>query len=589
VILAIESDLPTFKSVRFHDGLNVLLSDKSPRSGEKQTRNSAGKSSLVEIVHFLLGSRAGPSLLLRNQALVEFTFRGTFRIAGNELTIARSGSDASKILVDEEAASRAGLKPRKDKKTGLHYISNETWKEFLGHWMFGLPSQIKGSAYEEPFTPSFRSLIAYFARRRGGFTRPEKQAEEQLTWDWQVNLSYLLGLDWRIPFDLQKVRERERQLEELRKAARDGTVGKVIGTVAELRPKVTVAEAKTAKLREDLASFRVLDSYRDMSDRAASIRSDMLAIERRAVSLKQTLDHLQNALEDERAPQHEDLTRLYAAVGVELPDAAKRRFSEVEVFHQSVIENRRARLQEEIAEVESQIADGERRSAELDGQRSDILRFLDGHGALEDFTDLQEKLAALEVEAASLRDRFKAAEMLEGNKTQLDIDRANIKRRLQEDHQARKSKLDQAILLIGRAIGELYEDRTGEFVVDATDSGPEFRITIQGDQGGGISQMEIFCLDLALFFITGKEKRGPGFLIHDSHLFDGVDGRQVAQALQLGASTAEIIGGQYIVTMNSDIFDGLPLLPEIDRLKMLLPTRLSDEGETGGLFGLRFD
>ncbi len=231
--------------------------------------------------------------------------------------------------------------------------------------MFGLPSQIKGSAYEEPFTPSFRSLIAYFARRRGGFARPEKQAEEQLTWDWQVNLSYLLGLDWRIPFDLQKVRERERQLEELRKAA---------------------------KLREDLASFRVLDSYRDISDRAASIRSDMLAIERRAVSLKQTLDHLQNALEEERAPQHEDLTRLYAAVGVELPDAAKRRFSEVEVFHQSVIENRRARLQEEIAEVESQIADGERRSSELDGQRSEILRFLDGHGALEDFTDLQEKL-----------------------------------------------------------------------------------------------------------------------------------------------------------------------------------------------------
>ncbi len=179
--------------------------------------------------------------------------------------------------------------------------------------------------------------------------------------------------------------------------------------------------------------------------------------------------------------------------------------------------------------------------------------------------------------------------MLEGNKTQLDIDRANIKRRLQEDHQARKSKLDQAILLIGRAISELYEDRTGEFVVDATDSGPEFRITIQGDQGGGISQMEIFCLDLALFFITGKETRGPGFLIHDSHLFDGVDGRQVAQALRLGASTAETIGGQYIVTMNSDIFDGLPLLPEIDRSKMLLPTRLSDEGETGGLFGLRFD
>jgi uncharacterized protein YydD (DUF2326 family) len=291
----------------------------------------------------------------------------------------------------------------------------------------------------------------------------------------------------------------------------------------------------------------------------------------------------------ERAPKREDLNRLYTAVGVELPDVAKRRFDEVQAFHESVVENRRARLEEEIAHCESQIADGERRSAELDGERSEILRFLDGRGALEDFTALQEKLAGLEVESASLRARFNAAEMLEGQKTELDIDRANIKRRLQEDHRARKSRLDQAILFIGRAIGELYEGRTGEFVVDATDSGPDFRITIQGDRGGGISQMEIFCLDLALFFITGKERRGPAFLIHDSHLFDGVDERQIAQALRLGASTASTIGGQYIVTMNSDIFDRLPLPSGVDRSKIVLPTRLSDEGEGGGLFGFRFD
>jgi hypothetical protein len=67
---------------------------------------------------------------------------------------------------------------------------------------------------------------------------------------------------------------------------------------------------------------------------------------------------------------------------------------------------------------------------------------------------LQEKLARLGAEAASLRTRFNAAD----------------KRRLQEDHRARKSRLDQAILFIGRTIGELYEGRTGEFVVDATRS-----------------------------------------------------------------------------------------------------------------------
>ncbi len=104
-----------------------------------------------------------------------------------------------------------------------------------------------------------------------------------MTWDWQVNLSYLLGLDWRIACDLQKVREREKQLEELKKAARAGALGEVIGTVAELRPRVAVAEAQAARLQDSLTGFRVLDSYREMSDEAAGARSEMLAIERRAI------------------------------------------------------------------------------------------------------------------------------------------------------------------------------------------------------------------------------------------------------------------------------------------------------------------
>jgi hypothetical protein len=46
---------------------------------------------------------------------------------------------------------------------------------------------------------------------------------------------------------------------------------------------------------------------------------------------------------------------------------------------------------------------------------------------------------------------------------------------------------------------------------------------------------------------------------------------------------------QYIVTMNSDIFDRLPLPDEVDRKKVVLSTRLSDETEMGGLFGFRFE
>lgn len=108
--------------------------------------------------------------------------------------------------------------------------------------------------------------------------------------------------------------------------------------------------------------------------------------------------------------------------------------------------------------------------------------------------------------------------MLEGETTKLDIDRANLQRRLQEDHRLRSDTLTQAILAIAGAISRLYDDRTGRFVVEATDNGPEFRISIEGDRGGGISNIEIFCFDLALFMVVTARYGGPSFLLHDSHL-----------------------------------------------------------------------
>ena len=591
MILSITSSIPTFKTVHFHAGLNVLLADTRPESTQKQTRNSAGKTSLVEIIHFLHGADCDSDSLFRTDALIEHSFTATISIRGERFAVSRTGSDPSKILLLEGGEQRPELPKKIDKATERTYVSNVNWRVFLGHMMFGLPAETRGTVYDESFTPTFRPLFSYFVRRRnsGAFLHPELQAEKQQRWDWQVNLSYLLGLDWQIPFEFQKVRTRERTLEELRKAAKAGAFGNVLGTVAGLRPLVTVAETKAQKLQQQLSNFEVLDSYKELARRAARAKTEMQAIGRDIVHENEQLQHREEALKAERPPERSDLQQLYTAAGVELPGVVLRRFDEVGRFYASVIENRRVHLQQEIAELRQRISQNEERLAMLDVQRSETLKTLEGRGALDDFLRLQRELADAEAAAATLRERFKAAEVIEGEATQLDIDRSNLKRRLQEDHQHRKAALDKAILAIADIIAELYDDRAGRFVVEATDNGPEFHISIEGDRGGGISNIEIFCLDLALLQLTTERFGGPELLVHDSHMFDGVDARQVARALLLGSRATKDKGLQYIVTMNSDVFHRLPFADEIDRKKAVLTTRLSDETETGGLFGFRFD
>lgn len=590
MILSIESSLPTFKTVKFHEGLNVLLSDKNLISTDKKTRNSAGKTSLVEIIHFLLGADCDKDSLLRDKALIQHTFKGRFRIGGELFTVERGGDDPSKVFLLSGGEDREDLPRKLDKRSGCFFVSNVNWRVFLGHRMFGLPVDKQGTAFEESYTPTFRSMFSYFARRwsAGGFVAAERQAEKQRRWDWQVNLSYLLGLDWQIPFDLNKVRLREKTLEELRKAVRDGALGPVVGTVAELRPQVAIAKLKADKLKEQLTAFQVHDSYKELSRRAAQAKTEMQSITRNSISLEENLEHLESVLRLEKPPQRSDIQQLYEAAGIELPGMALRRIDDVGAFYESVVSNRRIHLENEIAALRAQLVKQQERVAFLDLERSGILKSLEGQGALDDFLDLQRDFAVAEANAATLSERFKSAEVLEGETTKLEIDRANIQRRLQDDHRLRSSVLTQAIVIIAKAISRLYDDRTGRFVVKATDNGPDFQISIEGDRGGGISKIEIFCFDLALFEVVTARFGGPGFLLHDSHLFDGVDERQIAGALQLGLEATAGKDLQYIVTMNSDIFARLPLPEGFDVSTVVLDTRLSDEREEGGLFGFRF-
>lgn len=136
MILEITSSIPTFKAVKLQPGLNVLLADTGPKSSNKMTRNSAGKTSFVEIVHFLFGSKCEKDSLFRTPALIEHTFTGTFLIRGELFTVERSGSDPSKIFFLKGGEERQDLTTKTEKITGRIFASNTNWRVFLGHDLF---------------------------------------------------------------------------------------------------------------------------------------------------------------------------------------------------------------------------------------------------------------------------------------------------------------------------------------------------------------------------------------------------------------------------------------------------------------------
>ena len=573
MIQSIFSSLASFKALEFKSGLNVLVTQKEVGATDKQTRNRAGKTSLVEIIHFLTGSNPDKGSLFRSTALEEENFGMTFDLGGQSVTAERSGKQKARIKV-------AGP----DFLKGKTHLSNFEWVELLGEKMFGLHALPEGDGR----APTFRSLFAYFVRRQlsGAFTTPEKQATMQQAGDYQVALLFLLGLDWKIASDWQKVRDREKTLAELKKAAGAGAFGNIIGKASELRTKVTVAEATLKEMQAHLADFRVLPEYAQMEAEADAITRRINELSNGNVIDIAAIRDLELAMASEAPPPLDELERIYAEAGVILPGLAVKRYDEVRSFHESVVRNRRDYLAGELEAAKLRVEQREQEKQGLVSRRAEIMNVLKSHGALDQFSKLQAAAARKEAEVENLRQRFEAAEQLAGTENELEIERNRLTLRLRRDFTEQKERLSEAILAFEMTSKQLYES-AGSMTVEETSNGPVFQFPMQGSRSKGIKNMQIFCFDMMLMRLCAKRGIGPGFLVHDSHLFDGVDGRQVVSALKVGAETAGQLGFQYIVTMNED--DAFKEQIEgFDLKDYVLPVVLTDAREDGGLFGFRF-
>lgn len=587
MIHTITSDLPSFKSLTFQPGLNILLADKSEGATDRQSRNGAGKTSLVELIHFLMGGTADKDSIFRSAALAPWTFEMCADIGDAPVNIGRSGSKPSRVHLDGPVVNWP-VQPERDAKTGEFQFSNDQWRLFLGRVLFGLSTSSDESNHR--FGPTFRSLFSYFARRQNsvGMLQPTQHAAKQQAWDQQVAVSYLLGLDAHIPQEFQKLRTEEKAIAELRKAAKDGVLGRYFSSAADLRTRVVITEARVRRMKEQLATFRVVPAYAELEKEASTITRQISSLSDENTSDRELILQLQDSLTTESPPAVTSLERVYREAQVVLPDTVSKRFAEIELFHQAIVQNRKAHLGAEISSAELRITERERTREQLDIRRQQVMGILQSGGALEHYALLQEEASRAEAEAEGLKQRLVIAERIESTKAELEIERARLHKALQEDQHERRELIDEAVLIFEDLSNALYE-KAGILTISATHNGPSVEVRIDSQRSKGITNMQIFCFDLMLADLATRRGMGPGFLVHDSHLFDGVDERQIAKALQLGADHAKAVGYQYIVTMNSDALPKDGFRPGFDIGEFICPVRLTDATNSGGLFGLRFD
>lgn len=113
MIKAVRCDQPSFREVRFEEGFNIILAERTQESTDKDSRNGVGKTLLVEIIHFCLGAQEDPNKGLRIKELENWTFILDLILKGKEFTVYRNTRELAKVKIEGDFSDWP-IKPKFD-------------------------------------------------------------------------------------------------------------------------------------------------------------------------------------------------------------------------------------------------------------------------------------------------------------------------------------------------------------------------------------------------------------------------------------------------------------------------------------------
>ena len=580
MISSVRSNMPSFKVVEFTPGFNVILADRTKESMRGDSRNGLGKTTLFDIVHFCLGAGTRRNQGLLVAPLKGWTFTLEIQIEDRSLAVTRSTGEPNRVQLQGDVDDLADVGERQN---GGLAVRIADWNTFLGEQLFGL-------SLEEPlpkYQPTFRSLFSYLVRGdRDAFSSPFNHHRNQREWDKQVNNAFLLDLAWQHAGELQQLKDKENALNELRRAAREGLLQGLIGNLGNLEAERTRLDSEIRRQSGTLQSFRVHPQYAEIEVTVNELTSRIQQMSNANIADSRLVDLYRSSLEDDQDLDTDELLEVYQEVGVTMPDMVRRRLEEVQDFHRQIVANRRAYLQSEIQKVESGRS---QRSLELQAaieKRAQSLQVLQTHGALQEFTALQELHLDLVSRRNDVDNRISDLQRFEQGRSEVRVNRELLLQTARRDFEERREARATAINIFNSNSQALYS-APGNLVVNIADTGFSFEVDIIRSGSQGINNMKIFCYDLMLAQLWATKQPSPRLLMHDSTIFDGVDERQIAQSLELAHQEAENNGFQYVCALNSDTLPSNELSPAFD-LENFVRLRLTDESEEGGLLGIRY-
>jgi uncharacterized protein YydD (DUF2326 family) len=571
-LISLTSNRSSFKPVRFNrQGLTLIVGrHKNAKSSDlKKTYNGVGKSLIVALVNYCLGANKNAQF---DEHLPDWSFTLEFEHAGVSHQITRQTGGA-KVIFDEREMSITKLRDELEALDAVH-----------------LPDVAVGSL-------TLRSFLAFFLRpKHASYVKYDQPRPEWTPYLSVLYQSFLLGVDYARAVrkhDQKVALDKYSDLAKRYKTDQDLRLFYLGERNAEV--ELLELEREIARLERDLAAFRVSENYAERQRRADDLHREHATIANEIVVMENLRQDLMLALDVRPDVAPERVAALFREAAAALPDLVTKRLQDVQQFQRRLQQNRKSRVERDIASVDERLADLSARSTSVKKQIDAELQYLNSHRALDEYAATSRELTDLKAAEQRIKDYLQLLSQYTEEAQRVRVEMAT--ETLETSHYIRsiRAHLDVLMETFRDHARELYGSVAAGLTVKNNDGENQCRYDIeahiQNDAADGINQGKIFCYDLLLLRL--KQRHQIEFLFHDNRLYADMDKNQRYSLFRLADRVCSEMQAQYIATVNEDVLDSVKEIAGDDYQRLFVDPvvlELTDvAGGAGKLLGFQVD
>lgn len=559
-LVKLSANKDSFHSVTFKDGLNVVMGKPQNKLAldKKSTTNGIGKSLLIKIIDFCLGS---DKIKEWEDPLKDWIFTLEVNIDNNLYTISRAVSNQRVIIFNDEEITLSKFR--------------DIIKELLA-----LSPDV-----------SFRQIINRFLRKgKVAYNNYLTSIPKEKDCNTLLIITYLLGLNYSLcqqKIDLKKELDSNRDI--LSRSQKDSSFRELFGIGKyDLDLELSNIEFEINKLEDEIANKNYAENYSEIQEKANLISDSLDELNNKKFILENRISTINEALSREISVDLIDIQKIYEDVKIFFKEDLKRSLVEIEDFHKKLLSKRKEMLSKDLLALQTELLDVSKQIEEQNKQLNENLDFLQAHSAMGKYVIAIRQIDSLK---AKQKELVRVSNIEKEIRTKIETIKTNIAKS-NINAQIYLDSIDTLRDTIGKQFVALaktfYANKKSALTIKVNDGDNQIRFNIDAritsDGSDGIQEIITFCFDWVLLTQNITKQ---SFIYHDSLLLANVEKRQKEILFEI---IGELCNNdkQYIININEDQIEGFRESTKKivnDNIIMVL----TDESVSSKLLGIEVD